>query len=487
MKKYIEKIKKYNFEFKHIAILFTVLIIFEIAMFFIFKGALASFIGNTQEWYQQYSSDRIVNYTANSFEMLIETLRLDEDITPTERKKMIQKFDILLNQQSVEPDIEEICLFVLVNNNFEIIDDGEILFNVLIDKNESVLPSKKRYKTAEKLFESVKNDLTNLESTQSIIDSNKVFHSFIPFLPDGEFVGVMYVKSKPNFTLVTKEFIFNYDDIAFVISILILTGMFMMYLISSKTVKTRDKAQHDLYLEKNEHMKEKLNHEKEFIFTKRIYHAHHKAEKIIGFINSDLNLLKGDTEIVKRVSKYSNYIARIIYDMKWYEPQISTIRNPMFNTNLNEVIKFIVNNVFLRLSINSAAFTIQTEFDEKFPNVNVNEFVIWELIEPLIQNSISHNPDLTLTIIIKTFFDKANRKGLVAIEDNGKGIEKDLLETENNVKRIFLENTSTKQGANKNYGYGCFIAYNMVKRCGWNLDVENLSQGGCRFLINIQF
>ena len=31
-----------------------------------------------------------------------------------------------------------------------------------------------------------------------------------------------------------------------------------------------------------------ITYEKELIFTKRIYHTHHKAEKIMGFIKEDL-------------------------------------------------------------------------------------------------------------------------------------------------------------------------------------------------------
>lgn len=482
----IEKIKKYNFDIKHLAILFTILISFEIAMFFIFKNALSYFIVSTQEWYQEYSSSRIANYTANSFEMLIETLRLDEEVTATERNKMIQKFDILLNQQLIEKDIEEICLFIMVDGKYKIIDSGEILFLVLIEKNKDIPPPLYDHSEAKKYFKTIKDKLISTESNQTIISEDQTFFSFIPFVPDGELIGVMYVRSFPNFNAITNDFIYNYDAIALVFSILILTGLFFMYLISSNTVNKRDKAQKELFLQKNKHLTEKLNHEKEFVFTKRIYHAHHKAEKIIGFINSDLKEIQGNTETVNRITKYSRYIGRIIYDMKWYEPQLSTIRNVIFSTNVNEVIKFLVDNLFMRLSIKTNVFHIKTQLDANFPIVHVNEFVIWEIIEPLIQNSISHNSEIDVTIKIKTEYNEDKKESTISIEDDGKGISADMLIETNGTKRIFLENISSKIGTEQNFGYGCFIAHNMTKKCGWKLDVENLSLGGCKFEITIK-
>jgi sensor histidine kinase regulating citrate/malate metabolism len=72
------------------------------------------------------------------------------------------------------------------------------------------------------------------------------------------------------------------------------------------------------------------------------------------------------------------------------------------------------------------------------------------------------------------------------IEDNGKGIPTELLEkNELGIKRIFLENISTKE-EEKNSGYGCYIAYEIAKRCGWELDADNNKHGGCRFTLLIK-
>ena len=59
-------------------------------------------------------------------------------------------------------------------------------------------------------------------------------------------------------------------------------------------------------------------------------------------------------EIKYRVSRYSVFISRVIYDMKWYDPPVQTIRNAAFRTDLNEVIRFIVENIFNRTARNPA-------------------------------------------------------------------------------------------------------------------------------------
>ena len=57
--------------------------------------------------------------------------------------------------------------------------------------------------------------------------------------------------------------------------------------------------------------------------------------------------------------------------------------------------------------------------------------------------------------------------------------------SENGIQNIFIENTTTKDTGLQNSGYGCYIAYEITKRCGWDINVTNLDSGGCRFTITI--
>jgi K+-sensing histidine kinase KdpD len=237
-------------------------------------------------------------------------------------------------------------------------------------------------------------------------------------------------------------------------------------------------------------MAEQIKHQNETLFTKRIYHTHHKAEKVMGFIKEDARNLSADSiEAIKyRIDKYSNFIARVIYDMKWYDPPLQTIRSSMFKTNVNDVIEFLVQNVFLRVSSSSSEYRFVTELDASVPCVPINEYVLWEVLEPLMQNAIEHAGILHVVITIRTQFDAAAGRSVITVEDNGNGVDPLLLELETDgIKRIFHEHASTKAATmTKHSGYGCYIAYEIAtQRCGWKLDADNLPAGGCAFTITI--
>ena len=118
----------------------------------------------------------------------------------------------------------------------------------------------------------------------------------------------------------------------------------------------------------------------------------------------------------------------------------------------------------------------------------MNEFVVWEILEPLIQNSIDHGGKHSIKIKVHTKYDDTRGESYIIIEDNGIGINEELLKAgEDGIKRIFLENESTKKVEGTNSGYGCYIAYQMaVEKCDWMLDCENLPESGCRFTIIIK-
>jgi light-regulated signal transduction histidine kinase (bacteriophytochrome) len=174
--------------------------------------------------------------------------------------------------------------------------------------------------------------------------------------------------------------------------------------------------------------------------------------------------------------------------MKWYDQEINTIINPMFHTNINQVIEFIVKHIFLRISSKNEMFKIELNLDDKLPLVNVNEFVVWEILEPIIQNSIDHGNRDSIKIKIITKYVPESWLSYIIVEDNGVGINPALMEIgDGGIKRLFLENESTKKMEGANSGYGCYIAYQMaVEKCDWSLDCENLEEGGCRFTIIIK-
>lgn len=489
-KKIIYNIKKYRFEFRHLTILFLVLIFFQIILSFIQKESLQKFLENTQKWYQQDSAEKIANLTITSLELLLENINIREIKSEYERRKIIQSFNIIFSQQLLQHSIEDIFLIVKQGDTYLIFDDGAGLYDFL--SSDEVITNKieENRVHALDLYKIVEEKIYEDEKIFTVVEGPQIFNTFVPFVPNGEFQGVLYMRKAPDFANITNEIISSYEETTIIYSSLILLGLLAMYYISSYTLKERNETQKLLFEENQKHMKEQIIHEKELSFTKRIYHTHHKAEKVMGFIKDDLRNIDGSnsTDVINRVIKYSNFISRVIYDMKWYDPPITTIRSQLFNTDINEVIKFIIDHIFLRISSATDIFEFKLNLSENLPQVQINEFVIWEILEPLIQNCIDHSAKDRTFVEITTHHDDVKKISKIIIKDNGNGIESKLLEVnENNIKRIFLENESTKSTSNQNSGYGCYIAYQMaVKRCGWKIDADNEINGGAVFTITIK-
>ena len=488
-KKIIEKFKEYHFQFKHLTVIFIVLFAFQVIVSIINKSSIGSFFDSTQSWYQKDSAERLANLTTTAFELLLETINRKEDIEKGEQSRIIKAFDIIFNQEILQHNIEEMCIIIKKNNKIYAIDNGKTLFRVLYlnsiaDNNES-----RAHLKAISLYKNIQDFLIYKEEIKSILTDNRTFNTFVPLILRGEYIGAVYVKNTPDFSFISGQIISNYNETSLLYLSLISLGLLSMYFVSSYTVKERDEAQKLLMIEHEDNIKKQINYQKESIFTKRIYHTHHKAEKIMGFIKGDLaSLSPVNIDVIKyRVTKYANFISRIIYDMKWYEPPLQTIRNNIFKTDINEVILFIIDHIFLRSSKKSGTFSINFERCNSIPVINVNEFVIWEIIEPLVQNSIDHACVNNLLIKIKTECSEEKKSIKIIISDNGKGINSALLVLdERGIKKIFRENVSTKDAVMQNVGYGCYIAYEMSKKCGWDIDACNLNGGGSEFVISIK-
>ncbi len=486
-----EKFKKYRIEIRHILVIFVILVTFQIMLSLIQKASINNFLDDTRFWYQRDSAEEVANLTATSLELIIENIDFSSRMDRDRERKIIESFNIILNQQILQQNVEKVMAVFQKDSLLYFIDDGEDLLNYL---SKNVFPpgmETDRHQQVRNIYLNNLETIKKLEVIHSQLDSSNTFNIFVPLIPRGEYAGTLFMRIHPDFSTITETLTSGYNEAAMINTSLIILGLLTMFYISSYTVKERDKAQELLMEEHEEHLKEQIEHEKEMIFTKRIYHSHHKAEKIIGFMREDLrNLVKENIDEIKfRLLKYSNFVSRVIYDMKWYEPQVSTFRGPFFNTNINTTLEFLIDHVFKRVAASRDSFNFILELDEKLPNVHLNEYVVWEIFEPIIQNSFDHRGDRKITVTIKTEFDQQARKGVVYIRDNGNGIREDLLiENEDGIKALFLENISTRKSSNRNTGYGCFIAYNLAKnRCGWDLDAYKNENGGATFKFMINF
>ncbi len=486
----ISKIKKIRFSSIHILIIFLVLIVFQVLVSRLQQNTLSSTISETMNWSKQNSAEQIGNLTAASLEIMVELISSEyfEDKKGKEIE-ITHALNTILRQPLMNRNVETVCVIVPTKSDFIAMDIGRSIYNFFNDGIITDLSENDDYKVPLEEYKIIHEEIVRTELTTSIRKDAGVFYVFVPLVPDGEYSGAVFFKVRPNISFISKQVLTSFNQTVLIFSSLILIGLVAILLISTFITIERDQARELLYNEREIYLAEHIAQKKEHLFTKRIYHTHHKAEKVMGFINEDLeNVDKSNFEEVKyRIAKYANFIARVIYDMKWFNPPINTMRGPIFNTDLNELLKFIVENIFLRVSNPVSTIKFNFAFDESLPKISVNEFVMWEIIEPLIQNAIDHSEKNPVNIYIKTEYKIDKNCTVLTIEDNGTGIPNDLMEFgEDGIRKIFLENLSTKSQVT-NHGYGCYIAYEIAKKCGWKIEVKNNDVAGCKFILTINY
>lgn len=480
-----EKLRRYRFEIRHVAVLFMVLLIFQILVSLVHKISLQDFLVKTQAWYQQDSAERLANLTTTSLELLLETSTPKQALSGYERRNVVQALNIVIGQQLLYQNVQELCLFVPSDSTIAAIDEGEVLYAYFFENLRRLPSPPVSHLPALHMYEKLAAEIRRNEQVHTVLEGKQIFHVFVPFIPRGEYSGVVYMKISPDFSSITTEVIANYDKVAIIFTGLIILGLLAMYFLYSNTLRERDEAQARLFEAQKMRLTEQIDHQKELLFTRRIYHTHHKAEKVMGFIKEDLHTLTENTvaAVKDRATRYASFIARVIYDMKWYDPPLHTIRNVFFKTSVNEVLRFLVANVFQRLSRPVETFAFKLDLDESMPEVAINEYVVWEVLEPIIQNSLDHAGCEMVEITIRTSAEHEARQSRVVIADNGKGIAPELLlENEAGLKRIFEEQVTTENENGRHAGYGCYLAYEIAtQRCGWKLDAQNLPDGGAQF------
>jgi signal transduction histidine kinase len=482
----LKKLSQYRFEIRHLMIIFAALAIFQTILSYINKTASTTLLSTTMELYKQDSAENLADLTATSLELLIEH-EMKTERSENSKKITIQEINIILTQQTLRQHVEEISLILERQGKLYQFNDGLELYEFYFDKIEPSTSDSSRSFQID-YFNKMKSQVMNKEQIYSHLDEGNAFHVLVPFVPIGEISGTLYMKILPDFSNIANEISSAYNETGAVFSALILLSLLAVFFATSYSLRERDLAQNQLFNERQEGIRKEIEHEQEAHFTKRIYHAHHKAEKVMGFIKEDSRALDvGNIDAVKdKIIKYANFVSRIIYDMKSYEPRVEIVRNTLFNTQINDVINFLVKNIFGRVFKSSCTPNIQLKLDANLPTVPINEYVIWEILEPLIQNSIDHNKNDDVQIIIETKHNNIENKSFIVIEDNGEGIKSSLLKIgKDGIKQIFLENTSTKD-QKENSGYGCYIAYEIcTQRCNWKIDAQNNTEGGARFMIEI--
>lgn len=472
--------RRTRFEFRHITIVFVMLILAQLVISFFHKATLKSYLIRYEEANHRTYARQLVNISQN----MLATWHLPGKGKAAAPVTSIR--DFFFPDSGRYPDIRVMVLIPDSGGICRVIEDSLHLVR-LMNQSKETDSSLRRFS----LPGWIRDSLQTRSPSTPVFDPGTPgrLAVYAPVSIPGREGCLLMMTMSPGLSPFTREIISSYDESTIIYLSFILLGILAMYYIASYTAVERDEAQEQLVKEHEQLITEQVVHEKESLFTRRIYHTHHKAEKVMGFIKDDLRSIRPENidEIKARVIKYSNFISRVIYDMKWYDTPVQTIRNPIFQTDMNELIRFIVQHIFQRTSTVNTNYTFELDLDPQFPRLTVNEFVLWEILEPIIQNAIEHSGESKILIRIQTRWTKPDGPGRLVISDNGRGISPDLLAIgEGGVKKLFLENASTKQSVGKNSGYGCFIAWHLATSgCGWHIDATNNPDGGARFTLDI--
>jgi len=482
------RFKDYHFEIQHVLVLFIIVVIFQTALSFINSQTTSSLFEKAMDYYRRDSAERVADLTTTALELQLDQRWTNRNPTEEEQAAAILAIDKLLSQQTLQRNIDEVFLLIDWADSTLVLREGAEIYQVFITNQPgSHVESGEGAREALDYYLSKRRDLRTTEQIFSSMQQDETFHVLVPFYDGGEIAGAAYMKITPDIAGFVGLLESAYNQSGVLFTALILIGFLAMFFIYSYTARERELVQQQLFDQRSQQLREQVEYQKESLFTKRIYHAHHKAEKVMGYIKEDLRGLAAENleKTRSRVTQYANFVSRVIYDMKSYDPPLHVIRNTLFQTRVNKVIEFIVQNIFQRVYRPSEQKRVEIKLDlqEDLPIVHVNEYVLWEIIEPLIQNAIDHNMREGLIITLRTRLEPDGETIRIEIEDNGSGIPPDLLEcNENGIRALFLETISTKERA-ENSGYGCYLAHEISRRCGWKLDAENTTQGGALITI----
>jgi len=482
---FINKLRDYHFEVYHFLILTVIIILSQVLLSYVNMTSTKKLLNKTMENYKLETAESQSDFITSSIELFLQKF-VEHSYNQNDITQSIKSIDYMIYQQLLQKNVEDFCVVFNTGNKIQTIDSGKDILDFVVNgelpKNKS---SKKRIKVKE-YFSKAKRDIFNNEEIKTFVEDGKTFHVFVPFSIRGEVIGAVYQKITPDVEQMKSIISSSFTYTGAWVSAIILFSLLLVFIFTNYVINERDIAKAELYKEKENQLTQLIETRKEASFARRIYHAHHKVEKVIGFAKDDLLKVSGEMnpEVRIRLNKYMNFIGRAIYGMKTKNPPVQVIRNSAFKTNINDLLKFIVNNIFRRVYKESDQYKFNLQFDENSPLIHINEYVAWEIFEPIINNAIDHNKTDKINITISSKYNKELKEIIVEISDDGNGINPDFLkENELGVQEIFKENVSTKNYSD-NSGYGCYIAYENCRRCGWSLHAEN-NEVGAIFTITI--
>ncbi|MCK5198640.1 MAG: PAS domain-containing sensor histidine kinase, partial [Spirochaetales bacterium] len=146
--------------------------------------------------------------------------------------------------------------------------------------------------------------------------------------------------------------------------------------------------------------------------------------------------------------------------------------NPtMKKSDINKVISELLE--FVKFELEEASVSIDCEFQQNLPKMDIDEKYIKQALLNIINNSVAAMPDGGV-IYFKTVKDEDFVH--LYICDTGMGI------SEENMSKIFEPYFTTKQFGS---GLGLTVVYKIIKEHGGDIIIESVEGEGTTFTINL--
>ncbi|MBZ2174757.1 HAMP domain-containing histidine kinase [Schnuerera sp. xch1] len=175
-----------------------------------------------------------------------------------------------------------------------------------------------------------------------------------------------------------------------------------------------------------------------------------------------------------RMEKLVNYLMTSI--------KLEDIVLDMNEEDLNEILDDTVKLITPYAKKNDVSITL---VNTENINVRCDKDRIKEVLFNLIDNAIKYRDDKKANNYISITLKKYQNKAIIAIEDNGIGIDEKNLE--DIFKRNFrvLEGPTQSQNKIKGYGIGLTVVKNIIEKHNWKIRVESSLERGSIFTISV--
>jgi signal transduction histidine kinase len=179
----------------------------------------------------------------------------------------------------------------------------------------------------------------------------------------------------------------------------------------------------------------------------------------------------GETE---RMERLVNYLMKSIK----LEDSVLNLKEENLGTLLMDIV-----NLIKPYADKNKVSIILTHADDII--VKCDKDKVKEVIFNLIDNAIKYRDENKKSNYVKVSLKKDIGKGIITVEDNGIGINKENLQDIFKSGFRVLDGTLSNENMSKGFGIGLAIAKSFIDKHGWNISVDSTLGKGTTFTIDI--